>query len=315
MTFDGATFISNGESASASASLSLADNIIKEKEFKPSEANDCDPQEVNNTEAPILIKYRSSNCLNQKSRESELENSQDEQIQEENARNVVPKYTFQTKTLINTIPKPKPTCIPCRPCRPSTVCTPCSPEKKNISMKNVKSIEIIDKIEDNFILKKKRNTVEESHTLKYLNKKALDFLPTSSLYSEDKLTFCDAVKMNILIVDDESITGYSTKNLVTSYCLDNKINPEIVVINNGFECLYKVYQCLQSNIPISIILIDENMPYINGSIICNLIKSIKELCDTKIYMMSSQEICNAMADHCYTKPLTKNSIKDIFNHS
>ena len=59
---------------------------------------------------------------------------------------------------------------------------------------------------------------------------------------------------------------------------------------------------------------DQNMPFINGNVICSLIKSIRELKSTKIFLITSeddQNICKE-ANGIYSKPLNIKDIEKIF---
>ena len=75
-----------------------------------------------------------------------------------------------------------------------------------------------------------------------------------------------------------------------------------------------VYTNLLHNNPINIIIMDQNMPFLNGFFTCKIIKSIQEMNDIKIYLQSSEliNINECHANGFYDKPLSMNSIKDIF---
>ena len=136
--------------------------------------------------------------------------------------------------------------------------------------------------------------------------------------SEKNNIFQSIKKFNILICDDDSFTALSTRNLLLK-CFNEKLisktlTPEILFAQNGIECLYFTYQYLLKENPINVILMDENMPFINGSTVCILLKEMYEMNEIKIYILSSQDldITESKADGFYDKPLSKKDILEIF---
>jgi len=136
--------------------------------------------------------------------------------------------------------------------------------------------------------------------------------------SEKNNIFQSIKKFNILICDDDSFTALSTRNLLLK-CFNEKLisktlTPEILFAQNGIECLYFTYQYLLKENPINVILMDENMPFINGSTVSILLKEMYEMNEIKIYILSSQDIdiTESKADGFYDKPLSKKDIIEIF---
>ena len=122
-------------------------------------------------------------------------------------------------------------------------------------------------------------------------------------------------QFNILICDDDSFTALSTRNLLLKCFNEKNIKtPEILFAYNGIECLYFTYQYLLKENPINVILMDENMPFINGSTVCILLKEMYEMNEIKIYILSSQDldVKECKADGFYDKPLSKKDILEIF---
>ena len=124
-------------------------------------------------------------------------------------------------------------------------------------------------------------------------------------------------KSNIkcLICDDDSFAALSIRKLILKYFKNDEKNiPDIFYVPNGIECLHMVYTNLLHNNPINIIIMDQNMPFLNGFFTCKIIKSIQEMNDIKIYLQSSEliNINECHANGFYDKPLSMNSIKDIF---
>ena len=136
-------------------------------------------------------------------------------------------------------------------------------------------------------------------------------------FSEEKISIkMDSIvsKLKILICDDESFTAISTRNVVIKYFKSkNKNIPDIIFAQNGLECIYKLYNSIIEESLINIVLMDENMPFLNGSNTCAFIKSIFELCHVQIYIISSSyvNIKECKADGFYDKPLNVKNIKEI----
>ena len=123
--------------------------------------------------------------------------------------------------------------------------------------------------------------------------------------------------LKILICDDDRYTTLSTRNSILKYfqLIKNNINlPEIILCQNGIECLYLIYNNYLKDNSINILFIDLNMPFIDGITICSIIKNSIEFSDIKIYILSSGNIniSDCKADGFYLKPLTINSLKTIF---
>ncbi len=98
-------------------------------------------------------------------------------------------------------------------------------------------------------------------------------------------------KLKILICDDESFSAISTRNVVLKYFKSkNKNIPDIIFAQNGLECIYKLYNSIIEESLINIVLMDENMPFLNGSNTCAFIKSIFELCHVQIYIIRSSYV-------------------------
>ena len=122
-------------------------------------------------------------------------------------------------------------------------------------------------------------------------------------------------KFNLFICDDERQTALSTQNLIKKYFkkINKSVLPEIYLVSDGLQCLFQTYQFYLTNNCVNLILMDQNMPFINGNVICSLIKSIRELESTKIFLITSEDgknICRE-ANGIYTKPLKFGDIEEI----
>ena len=123
--------------------------------------------------------------------------------------------------------------------------------------------------------------------------------------------------LKIIICDDDSFSALSIRKLIIKYF--EKINenlPDIFYVPNGIECLNSAYNFLIKDNPIDVILMDMNMPFLNGFSTCKLLKNILEMNDIKIYLQSSQiiNIKECDADGFFDKPLSMEALKEIFSN-
>ena len=99
------------------------------------------------------------------------------------------------------------------------------------------------------------------------------------------------------------------KKLINYYVKKGK-EPHVYYTPNGIECLYLMYKLtFIENRKIEYILMDLEMPYLNGVKTCNLIKSIKET-NIPIFILSGDEPNDCLADGICNKPLNE---VDIIN--
>ena len=121
--------------------------------------------------------------------------------------------------------------------------------------------------------------------------------------------------LKILICDDDRLTALSTRNTLIKYFKSkSKIQtPEILLSQNGIECLYIVYKHFLKDNSINLIFIDKNMPFLDGGLTCSIIKNSVELNSVKIFMLSSGNVnvSECKADGFYSKPLTSKVIDEI----
>ena len=180
----------------------------------------------------------------------------------------------------------------------------------------------------NNLTNKKRHSIMNNNNLS-INKiivcqKHLNLIQSNKNFkhclSEEKISMkMDSIlnKLKILICDDESFTAISTRNVVLKYFKSKKNKnyniPDIIFAQNGLECIHKLYKSLIEESLINIVLMDENMPFLNGSNTCAFIKSIFEFCHVQIYIISSSYVnikeCNA--DGFFDKPLNVKNMKEI----
>ena len=121
--------------------------------------------------------------------------------------------------------------------------------------------------------------------------------------------------IRIIICDDDSFSALSIRKLIIKYFENNNKNlPDIFYVPNGIECLHSAYTFLIEDNPIDVIIMDMNMPFLNGLNTCKLLKNILEMNDIKIYLQSSQNvnISDCDADGFFDKPLSMNHLEEIF---
>ena len=138
---------------------------------------------------------------------------------------------------------------------------------------------------------------------------------TNSKYNKNLLNINSKSNIKILICDDDNFSVLSIRKLIIKYF--EKVNeniPDIYYVENGIECLNFVYSFLIKGTPINFIIMDMNMPFLNGFITCKLIKNILEMNDIKVYLQSSQNvnISECAADGFFDKPLSMYALNQIF---
>ncbi len=112
-------------------------------------------------------------------------------------------------------------------------------------------------------------------------------------------------KVYIIICDDEEFVAMSAKELIMNYYTKKGKEPHVYFTPNGIECLYLMYKLtIIENRKIEYILMDLEMPYLNGVKTCNIIKSIKET-NVPIYILSGDEPNDCSADGYCNKPLNE----------
>ena len=134
--------------------------------------------------------------------------------------------------------------------------------------------------------------------------------PSSRNYSEKNLKPKKSYKkppneVYIIICDDEPFVAMSAKELITKYYIKKGKKPKIYFTQDGFECIYLTYKLsIIENKKVEYILMDLEMPYLNGIVTCNFIKNIKEI-NIPIFILSGDEPKDCEADGYCNKPLNE----------
>jgi len=102
--------------------------------------------------------------------------------------------------------------------------------------------------------------------------------------------------------------------------LNQNIELTIIEANDGIEGLLALYLASNKNIKIDCIISDETMPFISGSFFSKILsdlvskgslKDIKMFMSTALNETSIKDNYSKSVKKIYSKPLDKNSVKDI----
>ena len=203
-------------------------------------------------------------------------------------------------------------------------------QKKN-TIKNNTFLQNKNIINKHCKTKKKNSTSLFRHKLS-LNNNVINFNITNNIkaftishdFKSENEGIFNQKSLKILICDDDRYTALSTRNSIIKFfkkrIFDSKhlnLNiqiPEIIISQNGIECLYFIYNNFLKDNSINILFIDINMPFIDGITTCSIIKNCIEFSDIKVYILSSEYINHfeCKADGFLQKPLTYNIMENIF---
>ena len=125
-------------------------------------------------------------------------------------------------------------------------------------------------------------------------------------------------KYNIFICDDERQQALSTQNLIKRYFKNKNSSysiPDIFILPDGIQCLFQTYQFFLQDNNVNLILMDQNMPFLKGNVVCSLIKSIKDFEKIAIYLITSDDKSNICkeANGIFSKPLNNEKIEEILH--
>ena len=148
------------------------------------------------------------------------------------------------------------------------------------------------------------------HLTYFKNNKCIT-VPSSKNNSPKKLKkkksfYNDNYKVYIIICDDEEFVARSAREMIINYYTKKGKEPHVYYTPNGIECIYLMYKLsIIENKHIEYILMDKEMPYLNGIDTCNIIKSIKEARVPRIFILSGDEPSECEADGYCNKPLSE----------
>jgi signal transduction histidine kinase/CheY-like chemotaxis protein len=128
--------------------------------------------------------------------------------------------------------------------------------------------------------------------------------------------------LNILVVDDEKLIRQSNTGVLNKYFNSIKKKINIVECSDGAECLYKLFLGTKTGITYHIIITDETMNFMRGSMTSKLIRGLVDdgvLYELNIFMVTSYEpsVIDSKYPHIFkqifTKPLTKDNVKEMYS--
>lgn len=131
-----------------------------------------------------------------------------------------------------------------------------------------------------------------------------------------------------MICDDDTTVRVSMKRNFNKCAEEKRIFLDIEESINGLECLYKIYSDFLVGIKYDIVFMDENMPFMKGSLAANILKNMAlegHMNKPRLISISSFEdegIQNFLKEQGFNeflkKPHTKETISkfmDQFIHS
>jgi len=129
-------------------------------------------------------------------------------------------------------------------------------------------------------------------------------------------------KMNIMICDDDPTITAGIKKLNDRVAKDLIINISSEITHNAIDCLYKIFKDYYLGIRYDLLLIDETMPFMNGSTLTKILKdisSLKELNNITIYSITGYDDIDILnniksfgCDGFIKKPVKYQELKLVF---
>ena len=186
-------------------------------------------------------------------------------------------------------------------------------EDKKKNVKNYKKLLDSNFNKTNFYLFELRKIFLKNEIYIHLSQKKEKCLtePSSSDKKSDKKLkkkktfYNNNNKVYIIVCDDEQFVAISATELIKNYYIKKGKEPHIYYTPNGIECLYLMYKLsFIENRKIEYILMDLEMPFLNGIKTCNIIKSIKEA-NIRVFILSGDEPNDCLADGYCNKPLNE----------
>lgn len=130
-----------------------------------------------------------------------------------------------------------------------------------------------------------------------------------------------AINFKIIICDDENVIATSVKRLIETFCAEQGKEVFVATCFNGVEVINRIVEDNNRNICYSLLMIDEELPYINGSDVIGILKKMqknKEIYNFPIYSVTGHESEDFMnevlkigADGIIRKPLSKKALSSI----
>lgn len=192
------------------------------------------------------------------------------------------------------------------------------------TQKSLSSSALLPK-EDYGMIKSKFFISKNERKTKQINDVDTDFTqrtPPIFLYFNNENQNENDKFIRILLVEDEKLIRTAQINSINKFSKNKNITCEIVVCEDGIECLNQIYKGIQQEIKYDIILTDETINFMRGSLLIEIITQlIKEniVYSLQIFMITNYESSSIkqkhgnLVDQVFTKPLTTDNIRTIFN--
>lgn len=134
------------------------------------------------------------------------------------------------------------------------------------------------------------------------------------------------IDLKIMICDDDNLILKAERKLLETICKEYKKEVYIQSSSNGLECVYKIFDdYINKGLSYSILFIDENMPYMNGTEATSILKKLqseKTINNFLVYSVTAHEdeetlkkILSYGCDGTVTKPLSKRVLINVLNNS
>lgn len=151
-----------------------------------------------------------------------------------------------------------------------------------------------------------------------------DILKVGSLFG----TIPNKKVINVMLCDDDSKITAASERILGVAASIKQIDVKIDHCHNGIECLYKIYQESRQNKFYDVLLIDESMPAMKGSLVIKVLKNMikdKQMRELIIYSVTAYgdesalgEIRKSGCDGIIPKPISKESaikiISEVLNN-
>lgn len=117
----------------------------------------------------------------------------------------------------------------------------------------------------------------------------------------------------VLLVDDDLITNFLHKNMI-----EENLTDDIEIASDGKEALDVIHKCMNASICPELILLDINMPVMNGFEFLEAFQKIKEQPKSNVFLLTSslsiQDLDRAKEYNVkgyLSKPLTEDKLKRL----
>jgi len=131
-----------------------------------------------------------------------------------------------------------------------------------------------------------------------------------SLKSEKQFDF------RVIVCDDEKLIVCSIEKLFHKIMEKRNLFIDVKIALDGAECIYFLYQGIKQGIHYDAIISDENMDFIKGSLLFEIINKLKSnsiMYDVKLILSTASDsfFNNIGANIIFEKPITQNHLEAV----